>query len=291
MKKNMLFFVLVAVCIVGLLIETNVTAQYGLYGNLYGLSGSLGTTYGMGVLYGSSYGGYGLGDLYGSVFGGYGVYGGLYGTGGLYGLSGLSGTSYGLNSLTGGLYGMGGMYGMGLMNPLNALLAQQSAPPTTAPANVINEPAATTFDRLQAVPLPALAPVPTVAVAPPPVPIVIVTTNWVGSWYILNTSASTGPQTGTMILQLTQNTQTGQLDGLVDFGATNVVPVPVPVTGVLLPGVATFDLDGIYFDPLVGSPANINLVCTLTSSTTMSGTLNIISWKGINFGEFYLTLI
>jgi hypothetical protein len=94
-----------------------------------------------------------------------------------------------------------------------------------------------------------------------------------------------------MTLQLTQNTATGQLDGIVDFGATNVVPLPVSVTGVLLPGATTFDLNGIYFDPLVGQPANIDLVCTITSSTTISGTLTIISWKGINFGSFYLTLL
>ncbi|MGA1867768.1 MAG: hypothetical protein ACMUJM_04395 [bacterium] len=251
MRKSRLFFILIAVCMMGLFASTHAQAQFGFYGNTYGFGGLSGLGYGL-----------------------TGSYGGLYGAGGLYG----------------GLYGLG-IYGTGLMNPMNALLAQLLAPAVTTPALVTQAPSVTAIDRAQAVVVPTVAPTATVPVVPPPIPVVIVTTNWIGSWYILDISASTGPQTGAMTLQLIQNTQTGQLDGIVDFGATNVVPVPVSVTGVLLPGSATFDLNGIYFDPLVGKPANINLVCTLTSSTTMSGTLTIISWKGINFGDFYLTLL
>ncbi|MGA1825991.1 MAG: hypothetical protein ACMUIP_15150 [bacterium] len=226
MIKNKLVILLVALCIMGLFISKHASAQYGLYGNLFG--------------------------------------------------NGLPGVAYGFG-------GFGGLYGIAPINPLNPVLAPLAAPAASA----LGAP-----NRVGALVLPTVAPALTATtVAPPPVPVVIVTTNWVGGWYILNTSASVGPQTGVMTLQLTQNTLTGQLDGLVDFGATNIVPVPVSVTGILLPGATTFDLDGIYFDPLVGKPANINLVCTLTSSTTMSGTLTIISWKGINFGDFYLTLI
>ncbi|MGA1871544.1 MAG: hypothetical protein ACMUJM_23705 [bacterium] len=193
---------------------------------------------------------------------------------------------YGLYS---NIYGLNGLYRIG--NPYSFGGLYYALNPTPA-EYVVVDPALAGVSRTGAVVLPA-APVtlPTAAVLPPPVPVVIVTTNWIGSWYVLNTSASVGPQTGTLTLQLIQNTTTGALDGLVDFGATNVVPVPVSVTGILLPGATTFSLDGIYFDPLAGQPANINLVCTLTSNTTMSGTFNIISWEGINIGSFYLTLL
>jgi len=185
-------------------------------------------------------------------------------------------------------YGLNGLYGINNFYASNGSYFPLSpTPPGYALANT----AFAGVSRTSAVPISSTPVALTPVVPPPPVPIVLVTTNWVGAWYTLNTSASVGPQTGTLVLQLTQNISTGALNGLVDFGATNLVPVPISVTGTLLPGVATFSLDGIFFDPLLGWPANINIVCTLTSSTTMSGTFNIISWKGINIGSFYLTLL
>ncbi|MGA1871320.1 MAG: hypothetical protein ACMUJM_22550 [bacterium] len=184
------------------------------------------------------------------------------------------------------------VYPIGI-SQLTGLLSLLSLPITT-PAPVLLNPILPILPiaRVQGTVLPTTPVVtPTVvALPPPPVPVVIVTTNWIGAWYAIE--GSVGPQTGTLTLQLIHNTSTGALSGIVDFGVNSLIPEPVPMTGFMLPGATTFELEGIYYDPLdISRIANIDLVGTLTSSTTISGTYSILSWHGPSFGRIYLTLL
>ena len=173
--------------------------------------------------------------------------------------------------------------------PFGGLLPLLSSPILAPPAPILPAPINLVTVRTQGTVLPTTLITPLVAL-PPPVPIVIVTTNWIGSWYAVQ--GSVGPQTGALALQLTQNTFTGELTGLVDFSVDSLLPEPVPVTGIMLPGATTFVLEGIYYDPLeLSRTANIDLVCTLTSSTTIAGTYSILSWHGPSYGSIYLVLL
>lgn len=225
--------------------------------------------YGLGSLYGGTL--YGLGGLYGGIFGLYGI-GGIYGTGSFYGLYGLGGLGlYGLS----GIYGLGGLYGIyggfggfgdvfgtiGLLSNLGLLNAPALAVQPVAP--VVAEQAGT----------------------------------WSGTWYSLLKLTDVG----IMNLTLVEDTINVVLKGEVNLLLNSITnSVPAQVNGPYSGG-STFILSGgnntVFSSTfLLISPVTlytIDLNCTLTSPTTMTGTYaiqDLVKVFGSDFGNFNLTL-
>jgi len=265
-----------------------------IYGNGVGWSGmyaGLGgiyNLYGLGGLYGGVYGGlynltpaisnirilnpmsmlgtYGLGGLYGNIFG-------LYGLGGLYGLSNISllNTAYGPYGL-GGLWGMGGIWGgIGGLNPILSIMG-------LFPGN-----------DLFTSPIETIQPAPIVAAEQAGI--------WSGNWF----SFIKITDLGSMTLNLTENTASGLLVGEANLLLNSVTnSLPAQVTGVYSGG-STFVLSGgnntIFTSTFLlvtnATLFSIELNCTLTSPTTMTGTYfiqDLIKVVNNDIGSFNLAL-
>lgn len=231
-----------------------------LYGGLYGLSSlysGLGL-YGMGSLY-SGLGLYGLGGLYNSLYSPLSFMGGLYGLGGL-GMYGLYGGLGGLNGILGTI---GLMYGLGLTNANPLTQVTQAVSPLTQLTSpfVTAEQAGT----------------------------------WTGTWISL-IKLQAGIINLTLVEDALGTTLTGEVNLLLNK-ITN--SIPANVSG-LYAGGSTFTLTGDN-DAFISTtlllvttitPYTIQLNCTLTSPTTMTGTYTIqdLIKLDIDYGNFDLTL-
>jgi len=251
---------------------SGLSSPYGLSG-LYGLGGlsglsGLSSLYGLGGLSGLS----GLGSLYG--LGMYGGLGSLYGVGGLYGLGGFSGGLGGL-SMIGLAYGLGGSSGLknlqtmaGLSNSLNPLgglgllnLGAQS-PALTNLVGITAEQAGT----------------------------------WTGTWYSLIKLNA-----GIMNMTLVEDAVNGVLTGEVTLILNKITKsLPAEVSGPYAGG-DTFVLTGgnstiLLTTLVIGTTLplyEIELTCTLTSPTTMTGTYlinDLVKLLDYDYGNFDLTL-
>lgn len=262
----------------------------------YGMSG-LGLYGGYSSLYGGLYGNlglYGLGSLYGGLMGMYGLMGGMYGLGGLYG--GLLGGLYGMYGL-GGLYGglLGGLYGMyglgGLYGGLGGLYG-------LGIGGIGGYDMLGTMSVLSTLGL--LNPVTQATTQPSPLVVAEQAGGWSGTWYSLFTLKG-----GIMTLNLTENLVTGILSGQVNMLLHKITSsIPADVAGVIPIG-TTFVLTGdnqaflgtASITTLLLLPSSIPLYsielnCTLTTPTTMTGTymINDLLKLDIDYGNFNLTL-
>jgi hypothetical protein len=323
-KSTKICFGLMVITCLGLFLIlsfNNVEAYYGLsglglygsgiYGGSYGLYGlgglySMGCLYGLGGTYGLS-GLYGLGGLYGmgSLYGlsGLSGLGGLYGLGSLYGLGGSYGLSglYGLGSLygTGGLYGMSSLYGLGGItapNGIGGLLGLSS---------LFGRGGIYGIGGLGGLlgsssPLSSLGLLsPGVQSTTPAAPVVTAEQagTWTGTWIsFIKLNA------GFMNLTLVEDTLSGLLSGETNLILNKITKsIPAQVSGVFSGG-TTFTLTGrnnpiIPITLLLTTTAlltsyTIQLNCTLTSPTTMTGTYTIqdLVKLDIDYGSFNLTL-
>ncbi|MGA1791644.1 MAG: hypothetical protein ACMUIM_09165 [bacterium] len=265
-----------------------------IYGNgvgwpgMYAGLGGIYNLYGLGGLYGGIYGGlhnltpaisgmsilnpmsmigtYGVGGLYGNIFG-------LYGLGGLYGLSNpsLLNTPYGLYGL-GGLWGMGGIWGG--LGGLNTILSTMGLLPTSG---------------LTTSPIETIQPAPIVTAEQAGI--------WSGNWF----SFIKISDLGSMTLNLTEDTATGLLVGEANLLLNNVTnSLPAQVTGVYTGG-STFVLSGgnntiftsTFLLVINATLYSIELNCTLTSPTTMTGTYfiqDLVKLVNNDIGSFNLGL-
>ncbi|MEW5803545.1 MAG: hypothetical protein AB1847_15740 [bacterium] len=273
-KGKLLIISSILLFVLAVIPQGNVQAYYSygygssLYGGLYGSSlygGLYGGLYGS-SLYGGLYGGLYGSSLYGGLYGGlYGssLYGGLYG--GLYGSSlygGLYGGLYG-SSLYGGLYGglygsslygglYGGLYGSSLYGGLYGGLYGSSL--YGGLRYGLAEQAGT----------------------------------WTGTWSTTTTKSvvyATGPITLNLVLDPVLPTA---VSGYVQLVGNPVLGVIVDVTGEILNNQIILSGAGLG----IGSQTiQIDIVCSLTSPTDMTGTYTQInSTSIIGTGSFIASL-
>ncbi|MGA1843188.1 MAG: hypothetical protein ACMUIS_01350 [bacterium] len=313
--QSCIFFLsLVIIIVVGACQGAEAYYGLGLYGggiyggsSLYGLGGSYGLSgygslYGLGSLYGMG-SLYGLGGLYGlSGMGGLYGMGSLYGLGGLYGLSGMTGL-YGLGSLygLGGLYGgLGGIYGLGGLSGLGGGLTMlglayglggssglQNLQAMAGLANPLNPFGSLGLSNL-GVQSPALTNLLGITAEQ--------AGTWTGTWYSL-----VKLNAGIMNMTLVEDAVNGILTGEVTLILNKFTnSVPAEVSG-LYSGGDTFILTGgnntIFSTTLLVTTAitlyEIELNCTLTGPSTMTGTYTIndlTKLLGYDYGNFNLTL-
>jgi hypothetical protein len=270
------FLILLCVCVLYSCCFQTAEAYYGigLFGR--GIYGSTGL-YGIGGLYGSSL--FGLSGLYGGI-------GSLYGLGGLYGLLGV-GSLYGI----GGFYGMGGLYNpsslytIGLIYGLGGSEGLKNFGGLSGILNPVN-----LFSQLNLLN-------PGLQLATPITPAVSAEQagTWTGSWYSLIKLNA-----GLMNMSLIEDTVKGTLVGEVTLllnKITNSIPAEI---GGLYSGGTTFVLTGgnntVFSTTLLTTGITlyeIELNCTLTSSTTMTGTYfinDLVKLLATDYGNFNLTL-
>ncbi|MGA1874098.1 MAG: hypothetical protein ACMUIA_00660 [bacterium] len=217
---------------------------------------------------GKGYAYYGLGGLYGGLYGGSGgLYGGLYGGLGLYGMGGLYG---GLMGMMGGLYGMyGGLYGGGLTSPfglqnmyysintgsgLNYQVPFLQIAPLLGMAGMYNSLFPSLFN---------------------PVAAAAVAAEQAGTW----TGVWTGDLvSGPITLNLVTDPILGVITGYVQLLGNPYLGSLVPVDGTVLNSQIYLDGSGLG----IGSQTiKMEIIGTLTSATTMTGTYTLINSTSI----------